>query len=99
MSFFLRGHSVNGINPDFRLLSSVKRMTTPRPVLGMRHQSALDWIHVHVVELLDFLFPSPDIEVVKSALPEAAQTCLRGFVPETQLRSEQALAAVLAEFS
>ena len=52
----------------------IERVAAPGPVLGIIHESTLQRIRVHVAELLDFLFPAPDIEVIETLLPELWQT-------------------------
>ena len=92
--------SIRKINLDQGIgLPLVGSITTPAPVFRMRHQTAFDGIRVHVVELLDFLLPTPHVEIVETALPEAAETYVRWFVPETQLRRGRPFAGPLAEFS
>ena len=51
----------------------VEREPAPGPIFGMRHQSALDGVHVHVLQLLDFLLQTPHVEVVETPLPETRQ--------------------------
>jgi hypothetical protein len=53
--------------------SEVKRLTTPRPILRMPHQSAIHMIRVHVIQLLVLLFMAIHVEVVKSCLPKPWQ--------------------------
>ena len=56
-------------------------------MIWFAHQSALDWVVVHVEEFLCLLAFRPDIEVVEAALPEMVilhgrklpKTALRGF--------------------
>ena len=47
----------------------VMRPAAPRPVFGMHDQAALNWITVHIVQLLQNLF-APHIKIVEAALPE-----------------------------
>ena len=52
----------------------IESVAAPRPVLGIIHEPALQGIGVHVAELLDFLLPAPDIEVIETLLTELWKT-------------------------
>jgi len=42
----------------------------PEPIFWLLNQTSRDWIAVHVLQLLDPFFLGPDIEIIKSPLPE-----------------------------
>src|SRR5579872_2796588 len=52
------------------VVSGVKTVTAPRPILRIADQAPFHWIEVHVLELFCFLPRTPDIEIVKTRLPE-----------------------------
>ncbi len=76
------------------LASGVERVAAPRPIFRMRDQAAFHRVVVHVVQLLDSLFLTPHIEVVKPALPELRQRFLRAKEAKVQLSCGHALASV-----
>ena len=58
--------SIHEINLDDRdEVSLVGRIAAPAPVFTVDDQAALDVVHVHVVELLDFLFSGPEVEIIE----------------------------------
>ena len=63
--------SAHGIDADQTLLPTrIERKTAPRPIPRMRDQISLHRVHVHVVEFLDKLGLTPDVEIVETGLPE-----------------------------
>jgi hypothetical protein len=48
----------------------IERVAAPRPILGLNDEAAFHGSEVHVAELLDLFLVTPDIEIVKAALPE-----------------------------
>ena len=66
--------SADGVDADQSVFGiRVERKATPGPNLRVIGQSSLQRVHVHVVELFDSLFQTPNIEIVEAALPEARQ--------------------------
>jgi hypothetical protein len=51
----------------------VKREPATYPLSRILHQSALDWIFMHVLQLLSQLVPAIYVEIVKAWLPETHQ--------------------------
>jgi hypothetical protein len=63
----------------------VKTIAAPHPLFGRLHQLPFHRIEVHVIQFLILFACAPDVEVIKSALPEVSIACKRGVVPEFQL--------------
>jgi hypothetical protein len=64
--------SIDRVNLDQTMLEiRVAGKTAPGPVLRVGDQATFQGIHVHVLELFDFLLQTPHVEVVEAALPEA----------------------------
>jgi hypothetical protein len=63
--------SIDGINADQAVFEiRVQGKSTPGPILGMSGQFSLQRIHVHVMDLFEFLFQTPHVEIIEAALPE-----------------------------
>jgi hypothetical protein len=79
-------NSVDWVDTNQTLFAfRVERKTAPGPVLGMIDQFSFQRIHVHVLELFDFLLQAPHVEVVKPALPEARQRIVTACKDQIQL--------------
>jgi hypothetical protein len=86
-SFFLKAGAFNlilmdGINAwdqcgPYRFPSSRRTRNAPRPIFGMRRESALHRIQVHVAQLLDELLLTPEVEIVEPGLPDLRQGVVR----------------------
>jgi hypothetical protein len=61
-------YGIDADQPGFLL--RIERETTPRLILRMSDKFPLHRVHVHVVEFLDELGLTPDVEVVVAGLPE-----------------------------
>ena len=68
-----RVNSADRVDPDQSASVGVEGKTAPGPFPGVIEQFSFERIHGHVVRLLDSLLQTPDVEVVKSALPETRQ--------------------------
>ena len=51
----------------------VEPETAPYPLPSILHQSAFDWIFMHVLQLLSQLVPAVYVEIVEPWLPETRQ--------------------------
>ncbi len=90
-------HTISqAVHSDQALLSEcVMSPTTPWPILRMENQPSLHWVRVHVLQFLLELLLAPDVEVVKSSLPEMSFFRLR----LGKLQAELAFQKKLAFFS
>src|SRR5712692_512056 len=62
-----QGSLVHGINAHQSALPVlIKKKTAPLPRTGIPHQSAVHGIRVHIFEVLSFLAPAVNIDVVES---------------------------------
>src|SRR5208283_157705 len=52
------------------LVERIEPITAPAPVLRLRHQTPLHGISVHVTKLLTSLLARPNVEIIKTDLPE-----------------------------
>jgi hypothetical protein len=93
---FLSGQrtSIDRVNLDQTTLEfRVEGKTAPRPVLRVGNQAALQRIHVHVLELFDFLLQTPHVEIIEAALPKARQRIVATCKGQMQLSGGLALFA------
>ena len=86
---------VDANQPMFVL--GIEQKTTPESVLGMSDELAVQRIHMHVLELFNFLLQAPNIEVVEAALPKSRQRIFVAVEAELQLASRRA--ALATQFS
>lgn len=86
VGIFALEHVLYGINANFAVFSGfVKGKTAPGPFARIRNKVAFHRIHVHVRELLDFLFLTPDIEIVEAPFPELRKSRSRRLMAEPHL--------------
>ena len=79
-----------------RLLCGVEGEAAPGPVSGVGDQLALQRVHMHVVQFFDSFFQTPNVEVIKAELPEAAGQLGRRFEAEPELACRRSLPAAQA---